>query len=166
VRIPRVKILYSTNTWLAYNISRQFYRDLHYVWCSPVFDHRCRPFTHATPPPTSCPADMYFRLLAEVSRRDKHSAKIAENRLGIVKGAATRRAQNVITDSEVSEIAAIVEEASAEDFHPLLYVIPFDSVAAIVREVPVTERAHPLSEEFIITDLPGDAFDVIRLEAV
>lgn len=166
MRIPRVRVLYSVNTWLAYNISRQFYRDLHYVWCSPVFDHRARPFTQAAPPPTSCPADMYFRLLAEVARRDKHSAKIAENRLGIVKGATIRRDQGLISDMEVTEITAIVDEANAEDFHPLLYVIPFDPIAAIVKEVPVAERAHPLSEEFIIADLPGDAFDVIRLEAV
>jgi hypothetical protein len=165
VRIPRVRVLYSTNTWLAYNIARQFYRDKHYVWCSPVFDHQCRPFTQATPPPTSCPADIYFKLLAEVKRRDKHSAKIAENRLGIIKGAAVQRDNGIISDDDVAQISAIVDEAGIGDFYPLLYVIPFDPVAAMVTEVPVAQRAHPLSEEFVIADLPGDLFDVIRLES-
>lgn len=165
MRIPRVRVLYSTNTWLAYNIARQFYGDRHYVWCSPIFDHHCRPFTQATPPPTSCPADIYFKLLDEVRRRDKHSAKIAENRLGIIRGAAVQRDNGVISDDVVAEISAIADEADIGDFYPLLYVIPFDPVVGMVTEVPVAQRAHPLSEEFIIPALPGDLFDVIRLES-
>jgi hypothetical protein len=164
VRIPKVRVLYSTNTWLAYNIARQFYGDKHYVWCSPVFDHRCRPYAQATPPPTSCPADVYFKLQAEVARRDKHSAKIAENRLGILNGAAVQHTAGLITADELAEINAIVDEAEAMDFYPLLYIIPFDPVAALIRDVPVANRAHPLSEEFLIMELPGDLFDVIRLE--
>lgn len=164
MRVLRKRILYSVNTWLAYNISRMFYGDSHYVWCSPVFDYKCRPYGQATPPPTSCPADIYHSLVEEVRRRDKHSAKVAENKLGILKGAAIKREAQVITDQEVQEITAIVEAAQIGDFHPLLYVIPYDSVATLLKAVPVQNRAHPLSEEFLIEALPGDAFDVIRLE--
>jgi hypothetical protein len=141
-----------------------FYGDQHYVWCCPVFDHKCRPFSHATPPPTSCPADVYFALLNEVRRRDGHSTKIAENRIGILKGAAAKRAAGIITDAEALEINAIVEQAKVADFQPLLYVIPYEPVARLVMEIPVVNRAHPLSEEFVIDSLPGDAFDVIQLE--
>jgi|GEM_PF-5439362 len=33
-------LLYSTNTWLTYVIGERFYRDEHYVWCTPDFDAR------------------------------------------------------------------------------------------------------------------------------
>jgi hypothetical protein len=166
LKLTKPKILYSVNTWLAYNVTRLFYGDLHYVWCSPVFDRRGRPHAYATPPPTSCPCDIYFGLLDEVRGRDKHSAKIAENRLGILKGAATKRTAGIITDDELAEINAIVSEASVEDFRPLLYVIPYAAAAALVKEIPVAQRAHPLSEEYIIEALPGDLFDVIQMEKV
>lgn len=164
VRIVKPRILYSVNTWLAYNIARMFYGDEHYVWCSPVFDLRSRTGLQAAPPPTSCPNDIYHSLRAEVQRRDLHSAKISENRLGILKSVAIKRASRVISDSEASEITAIVQAAQAADFTPLLYLIPYDPVAHLVREVPVDQRAHPLSEEFVIEALPGELFDVISLE--
>lgn len=164
MKLLKPKILYSANTWLAYNVTRLFFGDLHYVWCSPIFDRRGRPHVLATPPPTSCPCDIYFKLLEEVRGRDKHSAKISENRLGILKGAATKRAAGVISDDELAEINAIVSEATVEDFHPLLYVIPYDAVSTLVKEVPVAQRAHPLSEEYVIDALPGGLFDVIQME--
>jgi hypothetical protein len=75
-----------------------------------------------------------------------------------------KRTSGVITENELSEIAAIVDAADVGDFAPLLYVIPYQSVRDLVKEVPVGNRAHPLSEEFVIEALPGDLFDVIRLE--
>lgn len=164
MKILRKRVLYSVNTWLAYNISRMFYGDVHYVWCSPVFDHKCRPYGQATPPPTSCPADIYHSLVEEVRRRDKHSAKIAENKLGIIKGATIKRSIGSISDQEVQEITEIVQAAEVTDFYPLLYVIPFEPISHLIKEVPVSRRAHPLSEEFLIEELPGDLFDLIRLE--
>jgi hypothetical protein len=140
-----------------------FYGDEHYVWCSPVFDARCRHGLHASPPPTSCPGDIYHCLADEVRRRDLHSGKIAENRIGILKGAAVKHTLNIITEDEVGEITAIVNTAHVSDFAPLLYVIPHEPVAPLVKEVPVDRRAHPLSEEFVIEALPGDKFDVISL---
>ncbi len=31
-------ILYSTNTWIAYKIAQKYYKDEHYIWCTPIFD--------------------------------------------------------------------------------------------------------------------------------
>jgi hypothetical protein len=56
-----------------------------------------------------------------------------------------------------------VATAQAADFMPLLYVIPYNAVTHLLREVPVSQRAHPLSEEFVIEALPGELFDVISL---
>lgn len=69
-----------------------------------------------------------FPLEEEVRRRDLHSAKISENRVGILKGASVKRALGVISDIEVSEITAIVDAAQPGDFAPLLYVIPHEPV--------------------------------------
>jgi hypothetical protein len=45
----------------------------------------------------------------------------------------------------------------------LLYIIPAGPVAGLVREVPVVERAHPLSVEYIIEALPKKYFDAIEI---
>jgi hypothetical protein len=34
----------------------------------------------------------------------------------------------------------------------------------MLKEVPVAERAHPLSQEYIIEELPTELFDTIELE--
>lgn len=157
-------LLYSVNTWLSYNISIRYYGGVHYVWCTPVFSIRNHPGFHATPPPTSCPSDIYHNLAEEVRRRDGHSAKIAENRSGLIAGAKKKNSMGIITDGELRNIEEIVEAADCADFRPLLYLIPFVGVSHLLKEVPVTKRAHPLSQEYIIEELPTELFDAIELE--
>ncbi len=69
----------------------------------------------------------------------------------------------MIDESQQKDIAAIVDAAERRDFAPLLYIIPAGPVAGLVREVPVGERAHPLSAEYIIEALPKKYFDVIEI---
>jgi hypothetical protein len=157
-------LLYSVNTWLAYNLSVRYYGGVHYVWCSPVFSARNHPVFHATPPPTSCPSDIYHNLAEEVRRRDLHSAKIAENRSGIVAGAKKKHSAGLITDEELQAIEEITAAAACADFRPLLYLIPMSGVSHLLRVVPVAKRAHPMSQEYIIEELPTDLFDAIELE--
>jgi len=157
-------LLYSVNTWLAYNISVRYYGGLHHVWCSPIFSNRNHSVFEATPPPTSCPADIYHSLAEEVRRRDSHSAKIAENRSGIIGGAEKKCSAGIITADELDEIEEIANAAENADFRPLLYLIPFVSVSHLLKDVPVAERAHPLSPEYVIEELPTGFFDTIELE--
>jgi len=157
-------VLYSVNTWLAYNINVKYYGGLHYVWCSPIFSARNHPAVVATPPPTSCPSDVYHNLAEEVRRRDRHSAKILDNRAGLVKGAQSKHAAGVITVDELREIEQIASVAEIADFRPLLYVIPFVVVSHLLQEIPVSDRAHSMSPEYIIEKLPTDLFDAIELE--
>jgi hypothetical protein len=56
-----------------------------------------------------------------------------------------------------------VDAADIQQFKPLIYVIPYTAVAAIAVEVPVSNRAHPLSVEYVIERLPGGWFDIIEL---
>jgi hypothetical protein len=164
---PRAhNLLYSVNTWLAYNIGVRYYDGVHYVWCSPIFSSRNHPGFLATPPPTSCPSDIYHNLAEEVRRRDGHSAKIAENRAGLVKGAHRKHAAGVITPDQLREIEQIAGAADRADFRPLLYVIPYVGVSHLLKDVPVAERSHPLSQEYIIEQLPTGLFDAIELERV
>ncbi len=154
-------ILYSTNTWLAYMIAGNFYRGDHYVWCTPYFDPRQNGRDNAVPP-TSSPFEMYRALFEEVTRGEQHSSKIAENRVGILRGASAKRRARIITVGEEKRIGAIVRAAQVGDFRPLLYVIPFAPVARRLREPPPEDKAHPLSAEYVIDRLPRSRFDVIE----
>ncbi|HZE83884.1 MAG TPA: hypothetical protein VE035_06215 [Puia sp.] len=156
-------ILYSTNTWLAYIISEKFYSGLHYVWCTPHAHTNNQTVIDTTTPPTSTPIEMFRALNQEVTRGDRHSAKIKENKLGVLRGAAIKRKQSIITEKEEEEIKEIVGNTETRDFRPLFYVIPYGKVEHLLRSVPVADRAHPLSVEYVIEELPRNLFDVIEI---
>jgi hypothetical protein len=153
--MPQPLLLYSTNTWLSYIVAERYYGGVHYVWCSPHFGSASVPAQAYTNPPTSTPSDVYHSLFDEVIRGDRHSAKIAANRAGILRGASLKRSAGVVDAQQEADIAAIVSAAEVRDFRPLLFIIPFNTVSSIVKPVPVAQRAHPLSEEFVIEALPG-----------
>ena len=105
-----------------------------------------------------------MNLYNETKRRDRHSTKIQDNKIGILKGATYKKDAGVITAEEEAEIVSIIEIAEIIDFRPLLYVIPYDKAQTLMRNVPVRERANPLSTEYIIDKLPRDLFDVIEIK--
>lgn len=156
-------VLYSTNTLLAYTIAETYYRQEHYVWCSPHFDARSIPALIGPPPPTSSPGVIYHALSAEVKAGDRHSSKIEQNRLGLKRGVAHYRSIGAIDDALEAEITDMIAEADIPSFRPLMYVIPYILVSDILHRVPVAERAHPMWPEFIIKMLPRRCFDVIEL---
>ena len=156
-------LLYSVNTWLAYNISVLYYGGVHYVWCSPVFSARNHPGFEVTPPPTSCPSDIYHSLAEEVRRRDGHSAKIADNRSGWSPG-TEKHSVGILRLMSYAKSRKLPLAADCADFRPLLYVIPFVGVSHLLKEVSVSKRAHPLSQEYIIEELPTELFEAIELE--
>jgi hypothetical protein len=155
-------LLYSTNSWLAYTIAERYYGQLHYVWCSLFRGPGSVSALDAAVPPSSSPLEIYRALAADVARGDLHSAKIAENRLGLLRGVEAKLAVGVIDAAVASEIKAILASVAARDFRPILYVIPFGLVSAMAGKVPVERRAHPLSEEYIIDALPHGSFDTLE----
>ena len=157
-------LLYSANTWLAYKVSREYYGDLHYVWCSPHFSSQSVPSYDYANPPSSSPSGIYQSLLAEVAGQDLHGVKIEANRVGIMNGANMKAASKKITNRQKREIHSIVKRAERSYFRPLLYIIPFSMVRHLVREVPVKMRAHPFSREFVIEELPRTYFDIIEYD--
>ncbi len=133
----------------------------HYVWCCPYFDAAGAPRFAASPPPTSCPKEIYLSLADEVERGDRHSKKIDEARAGILRGARFKREAGIITPIQEKRIQQIVELAERREFYPLLLIIPFDPVKALLVDPEPDQKAHPLSPEFIIEHLPRSHFDVV-----
>jgi hypothetical protein len=160
--MEKLPILYSTNTWLAYMIAQRYYKSEHYVWCTPFFDPRRSGGRDAAVPPTSSPFEVYCSLAEEVARRDRHSRKIEENRVGILRGANAKKQAGVIDEVQEKDIVSIVDQAEIPDFRPLMYVIPYSVVVDRMREPPLEDKAHPLSAEYVIDQLPRDLFDVIE----
>jgi hypothetical protein len=156
-------ILYSTNTWLAFNIGERYYRGRHHIWCTPFFNGGSDKGEAGFVPPTSCPCEIYRSLYGEWRAGDRHSAKVEQNRSGILRGATANRNAGVISDDQETEIASIVRDAEIRDFEPLIYVMPYGRVSGLVKEVPVKDRAHPLSQEYVIASLPRRLFDIIKL---
>jgi hypothetical protein len=155
--------LYSTNAWLAFVINEEFYGGTHYVYASPIFDSAMVTRAKSLTPPSSTPKDIYLELLGDVSRGDRHSAKIGRLRRGITKGAEIMYAKAAISAKDLTEIKQIVSCSVINDFRPLLYVISYPGVIHMVRDVPIKERAHPLSQEYVIEGLSSVNFQALDL---
>ncbi len=154
-------LLYSASTWLAYSIAERFY-GVHYAWCTGFYDGITAP-RHFNIPPTSSPAEIYRNLEEETRRGDLHSRGIERNASGILGGAQAKLEAGVITKTQHREIRKAVAKAEIPDFRPVLYVIPFDRLEGRVPEVPVSQRAHPLSLEYLVEDLRSGCFDLLEL---
>jgi hypothetical protein len=159
-------LLYSASTRLAYMIAQNYYGKEHYVWCTPHFDANSMPSLEYTVPPSSSPLEIYLGLLQEVDAGDRHSAKIEANKAGILRGVQKKLKSGVITKKHATEIASIIKAAETKDFAPLIFVIPYILIKDKIKPVPVNQRAHPLSQEYIIDRLPRSCFDVISIRNI
>ena len=156
-------LLYSTNTWLAYNISERFYSSRHWVYCAPTFEMSpTRPRAPAQPP-SSSPKAIYWEFQRDVSSQDRHSSKIAQNRTGLKKGALAKADAGVISAQDVADITWIVDNATFEFFRPLLYVIPRSGVESRLERVSPQNAASMFSEEYILEDLAAGEFEALEL---
>jgi hypothetical protein len=155
-------VLYGTVTQLAFNINERYYRGLHYMWCTPCFDIDLKSPVY-TVPPTSSPFQIYQTLAREVAAADLHSEKINANRVGIQRGALKMLERGVIDQKTAERIQNTAIVAPVASFRPLLCVISADRAHEHCTEVDITAMANPLSQEFIVEDLPRTAFDVISI---
>lgn len=155
-------ILYSTMSTLAYNINKKYYGDKHYLWCTPYFGSDFQS-PHFTVPPSSSPLEIYNTLKNEVDGADLHNTKIKLNRRGIRKGADIMLKLKKISVETHAEIIIISKRAKDQQFKPLLCVISRIEAVAFYQKVNVKDKANPLSHEYIVSDLPHTAFDIIRI---
>jgi hypothetical protein len=157
------KILYSTNVLLAYRISRKYYNDIHYVWCSDNIGNDSVTGTLISNPPSSQPLRLYKGLQADVTSGDLHSALISEKKTGIENGAQIQYTTGNITIDQRDEIIYAVQKSPITEFKPLIYVIPYSDVKHLVKPASPYKTARPTSVEYIIEKLPGNLFDIIDL---
>ncbi len=151
------KLLFSVNTVLAFQIQRTYYDNIHYVWCTTNYDFGVKQ------PASSNPLTIAQNYFRDVFTKDRHSAIIAQNRSGIKRGAMEKRKIGVIDKETESKILTIVKKADYDSFLPLLYVIPYSNVKKMCVKAPQKEKAAPHSVEFLIRELPRNAFDLVDL---
>jgi hypothetical protein len=161
--MPNPLVLYSAQTLLAYRINQKYYKQKHWVLCSPYRGRGSTATFDTAVPPSSSPFEIYRNLREEVKSAERHSYKIEANKEGLVRGANAKLKKRVISKAIAGEIAAAVKLAVVADFSPVLYVIPYKQVANQVQAVPVEKRAHPLSDEYLIDSLRRADFDIIEL---
>jgi hypothetical protein len=160
--VPR--IIYSTNTLLAYRISVKYYKNLHWVWCTPDFGSKTVTGTLLANPPSSQALHIYKSFKIDVEAGDLHSTLIAKNKIGIKKGAETKYKSKKITLSERNEIYISVDKASISEYKPLIYEMVYEDVKHLVKVVPPELAARPTSVEYIIEELPGEKIIILDLD--
>ena len=150
-------VLYSVNTWLAYKIAENYFNNIHYAWCSPVFN------ANGINPPSSDPCEIYNGLLKDISGKDHHSSKIITNKTGLLAAAEKKLMSGVITVEQKNEIFDIINEAQLDDFRPLIYVIPYFKVQPYLKTAALKLKANKFSKEYIVEELGRSDFDVIDI---
>jgi len=149
-------------SFAAYNINRQYYKNLHYMWCTPFFSGDFKS-PHYTVPPTSSPLDIYKQLQGEIMNADQHAHKIKALRVGIRRGAQVMAQRGKITASQMNDIFFMAKRLDKVMFRPLLCVISRLEAVPHYKAVPIGDKANALSHEYILADLPQSAFDVISI---
>ena len=152
------KIYYSINTWISNFINKEYYNDIHYVYVAPCFNCEINPRS-------SNPSEIYSQLKKDLepTTLDYHSSKIKSNRLGIVKGAVEKFNTGIIDEQTKNIIIEISKKAEMTLFIPLIYVIPADMVRKRIKTPSLEMKAGILSKEYIIEDLRGSEFDIIKI---
>ncbi len=152
-------LLYSTCTWLAYKIAKDYYNNIHYVWCTESFDASLQPGT-------SNPRTLCTRYLEQIIKRDRHATEIDNNKVGILKGATEKLNQRIITKEQYDEICMRVAYASDEEFYPVIYLINKKAVKKRLIVVSKSDAASDSSIEYIIKDLKRNEFDLVRVQDI
>ncbi|MCD4753721.1 MAG: hypothetical protein K8R40_11670 [Anaerolineaceae bacterium] len=159
--MKNTNVLYSANSKIAYKLNKRYYDDKHYVYVADRFGSPEIESSLESNPPSSSPFDRYTSLKAESQRSDKGGYYIQQNKAGIKKGADAKFKNGIITEKECNLIYQICDEVQLIEFSPLMYIIPYEKVKHLLEDVPVNEKAGPLSAEWVIKELPGDLFDII-----
>lgn len=157
-------LLWSTNTALKFKIQERFRDGKHHVWCSQTFDGKAvgKYAIGRDQAISSDPLAIYKDLRDAVDSSDSHNAKIASQIKVLTALAVQWAADGQISDRNRDEIIAIVSKAVITDWKPLIFVIPYATVASRVKEVPRAKRASH-EPEFIVEDLASTEFEIIEV---
>ncbi len=141
-------------TFLAYRIDEQYYRNVHYVWCTNKFHSDLQPGT-------SDPQTIGNTFLHDIKTGEQYSKAIMYNKAGILRGAEAKLKCKIINESEYKEICEIVNCATYSDFFPVLYIINSTKVKKKCEPVKKEKRASDNSIEYLISNLTDGEFEII-----
>lgn len=148
--------LYSTYTWLAYEIGSKYFRNIFYAYTAEEFD------PHLTNPNSSNPRVIYEEYLEIMEQQDtKH--RTYKHVLETLRGVARNKSKTgEISVSQYKDIQKILLKVRSEMrlFAPVVYVIRRDKVEARATATPIGTAGSVLSVEHLITDLRRDEFEV------
>ncbi len=158
-------ILYSTNPWIAHDLSVRYLGGKHFAWCSEIFD----PTTAATASagaaiaPSSSPRQIFDRLYDDCTGEEKHSALIGRYKRTFRRLATNWLASKTIDAKQYAEITGLVNAQSWRPWRPILYVVPRQPIETAGRlvAVPPPLRAG-YGPEFQISELLPPEFDIIE----
>ncbi len=148
---------------MKFRIQRDYRNDVHYVWCSEHFDStKLDPYAPGFKTASSAdPANIYKRLVEDIATKDLHSSKIARQKTTLKKLANDWANASEITQKQQEEIVYLVDNASFQEWRPLLFLIPLNLVAERLELVPIERRASG-GKEYIIRDLQRSEFEIIE----
>ena len=147
-------ILYSVGTYLAYIISRRYYGNVHYVWCTTKFNDLGQP-------PTLNPCKICRGYLEQIVTGDRHARVIGNNITGILTGAEKKFNVGIIDKGEYNAIKDMVSTADYELFLPVLYIIDGRKVKSKCKGGPEADKASDNSVEYVIENLEENEFETI-----
>lgn len=157
IRKPKDFLLYSTGTELAFKIAKDYYHNIHFVWCTDAFDAFLQPGT-------SNPRTMCSRYLDQIIKNDRHAVEIKNNKAGIIKGANAKLANGIITSDQYKEICTRVALAENREFYPVIFLIDKRAVKKRLHVVAQQDAASNSSVEYIIDDLQSNEFELVRVK--
>jgi hypothetical protein len=159
-------VLYSTNPWIAHDIAVKYLEGKHFCWCSEYFDPTAAPAASAAAliAPSSSPKTIFYNLLGDCEREDKHSTLIKGYRKTFRRLANNWFADDVISASQRDEIIATMAPGSYRIWRPVIYVIPREPIEGAGRlvAVPAALRAS-YGGEYQVKDLSEAEFDLIEV---
>lgn len=160
-------VLYSVNSHLAYTINKEYYGK-HFVWCATKFNTDELSAPNRNNPPSSNPLMIYRQYVSDLKQvqidRHFHSRFLNERINGIKNGLEANK--HTIGEEIYDELTKEIEKQQASggiwnELKPLIYVIPFALVKDRVIKASPAKAACFSSEEYIITDLKSNEFDII-----
>jgi len=158
-------LLYSTNTFLSYEIGCRYRSNKHFVWCSEVFDPRkqSRNSLVSMVAPTSSPYEIARVLADAVVGEDHHNANIKKYRSLFKRFATIWEADKSITPEAASEIRGMVSQQSFRIWRPYVFIIPREPIESKRRLVSVKMASRAAAgPEYKIENLDTSEFDVIE----
>jgi hypothetical protein len=160
-------LLYSCNPFVAFDICMKYRGEIFYAWCSEHLDAMIAPGISSAHfiPNNSRPLWIYNYVRDAAHAEDQGNAKIRNYRKTFRSLARDWFARGEITQAQRDEIIESVKPGSWRIWRPVIYVIPRAPIESTSRRLILAPRPSRAAygEEYIISDLRRDEFDVVTL---